>query len=121
MIHPIASAASIALLLAASAACADARAQSAGRRDPTVPPPAYGAQPEARRDPIEGLRAEHLVTVDGRRYLMWRGRRYAVGDSLQGARIERIEDTGVWIRTEQGVRKLSLFAGVEKNDRERTK
>lgn len=122
MIRPLARQASIVLFAAAAAAAsADARAQSAGRRDPTLPPPSYGAQPQAERDPIEGLRAEHLVTVDGHRYLMWRGRRYAVGDSVQGARIERIEDSGVWVRTEQGVRKLGLFAGVEKNERERTK
>ena len=122
MIPRLARRASAAFVLAAAiGAGADAGAQSAARRDPTMPPPAYGAQPRAERDPIEGLRADHLVTVDGHRYLVWRGRRYTVGDSLQGARIERIEDSGVWVRTEQGVRKLALFAGVEKNDRERTK
>ena len=111
--------ASIAFL--AFAACGLASGEPASRRDPTVPPPAYGAQPHAGRDPVDGLRAEHLVTVDGHRYLMWQGRRYAVGDSVQGARIERIEDSGVWLRTAQGVRKLGVFSGVEKNERERTK
>jgi len=111
--------ASIAFL--AFAACGLASGEPAPRRDPTVPPPAYGAQPHAGRDPVDGLRAEHLVTVDGHRYLIWQGRRYAVGDSVQGARIERIEDSGVWLRTAQGVRKLGVFSGVEKNERERTK
>lgn len=100
---------------------AAAWAEPGARRDPTQPPPSYGAQPHGERDPIEGLRADHLVTIDGRRYLMWQGRRYAVGDSVQGARIERIEDSEVWVRTAQGVRKLKVFAGVEKNNRERMK
>jgi len=122
MSRPAARRAWVAIVAAAGlAAWTAAGAQPAARRDPTLPPPAYGAQPHAERDPVDGLRADHLVTVDGRRYLMWQGRRYAVGDSVQGARIERIEDSGVWVRTEQGVRKLSVFAGVEKNDRERTK
>jgi hypothetical protein len=121
MIRPVARRASIAFLCVALGAFAWARAEPGPRRDPTLPPAAYGAQPHAERDPIDGLRAEHLVTVDGHRYLMWQGRRYAVGDSVQGARIERIEDSGVWVRTAQGVRKLSVFAGVEKNERERTR
>jgi len=121
MSRPAARRAWVAIVAAAGLAAWIAGAQPAARRDPTLPPPAYGAQPHAERDPVDGLRADHLVTVDGRRYLMWQGRRYAVGDSVQGARIERIEDSGVWVRTEQGVRKLSVFAGVEKNDRERTK
>ena len=104
-----------------AATCALASGEAAPRRDPTQPPAAYGAQPHAERDPLDGLRADHLVTVDGHRYLMWQGRRYAVGDSVQGARIERIEDSAVWVRTAQGVRKLGVFAGVEKNDRERNK
>jgi hypothetical protein len=91
-----------------------AAAQATPLRDPTQPPAAYGAQPVPERDAIGGFRPQHLVTVDGQRYLVWQGRRYRVGDSVQGARIERIDDTEVWVRTHEGVRKLPLFAGIEK-------
>lgn len=91
-----------------------AAAQSVPRRDPTQPPAAYGAQPGAARDPLEQFRPEHVVTVDGQRFLMWHGRRYRLGDTIQGARIERIDETQVWLRGEGGLRKIPLFPGVEK-------
>lgn len=91
------------------------------RRDPTQPPAAFAAQPLHAADPLDRFRPQQIVSIDGRRYLVWHGRRYAVGDTLEGARIERIEETQVWLRTEQGLRKLKMFAGVEKNNRERMK
>ncbi len=98
----------------AAGAAITAAAQSPLRRDPTVPPPTYGAQPPKARDPMDAFRPEHLVTVDGKRYLMWRGRRYGAGDSIEGARIERLDETEVWLRTERGMRKLALFPGIQK-------
>jgi hypothetical protein len=92
-----------------------ALAQPEGLRDPTVPPLVYSAKPGTVRNPIDSFRPEHLVAVDGQRYLVWKGRRYGVGDSVQGARIERLDETEVWLRTDGGLRKLPLFAGVEKN------
>jgi hypothetical protein len=89
-----------------------ALAQSA-RRDPTQPP-AYGAQQGTVRTPIDSFRPEHVVTVDGQRYLVWQGRRYRVGDTIQGARIERVSEVEIWLRTENGLRKLALFPGIEK-------
>jgi hypothetical protein len=45
---------------------------------------------------------------------MWQGRRYNEGDSIEGARIERIEETGVWLRVAGSLRKVPVFANIEK-------
>lgn len=88
--------------------------EAAARRDPTQPPAGYGAAPSAPRDPIEAFRPGHLVVVDGQRYLVWAGRRYGVGDTVHGARIERLEETAVWLKSGDRVRKLPLYPGIEK-------
>lgn len=108
--------------LAAAAAAffvAEVPAQANVPRDPTQPPPGYGAPvaSAAAREPAEAFKPEHLVTVDGQRYVMWRGHRYRAGDTVQGTRIERIEESGVWVRTASGSRKLPLYAGIEKRIR----
>jgi len=102
------------LIVALAAAEASAQATF---RDPTVPPPGFGAQPSAARAPVDAFRPEHLVIVDGQRYVMWRGGRYRAGDTVQGVRIERIEESAVWVRTADGSRKLPLYAGIEKHTR----
>lgn len=83
-------------------------------RDPTQPPAAFAAPAGSARLPADTFRPEHLVTVAGVRYLVWNSRRYAVGEMLQGARIERISETEIWLRGGDGLRKLPLFAGIEK-------
>jgi hypothetical protein len=89
-------------------------AAQAVRRDPTQPPAQYVARPAPVASPAESFHPESVIAVDGRKYILWHGRRYAAGDTVQGARIERIEETEVWVRTADGLRKLPLFAGVEK-------
>lgn len=101
--------------LAASALAMVAMGAAAELRDPTRPPPGWGAQPGAQREPIDAIRAQHLVIVDGRRYLMWQGRRYGVGERIGDARIERIEETQVWLATPSGTRRVPLFTGIEKH------
>lgn len=111
----------IALLLLAALPGAHAQAQDAGR-DPTALPgslraamaaadaasaPASGAEP-ARN----GIR--QVVIVNGRGYVVQRGRRYAVGEQLDGARIERITEQAVWLREAGQLRRESLYGGVEK-------
>lgn len=91
-----------------------AAAQSTALRDPTEPPAIFSAKPGSVRNPLDSFKPEHLVTVEGQRYLVWKGRRYGVGDSVEGARIERLDETEVWMRSDGDVRKLPLFAGVEK-------
>ena len=100
-------------------AVTDVSAQSTALRDPTQPPPGYGAPaaPAREREAVESFRPEHLVTVDGQRYVMWRGNRYRAGDTVQGVRIERIEESAVWVRTAEGSRRLPLYAGIEKHIR----
>ncbi|MEO6280838.1 hypothetical protein [Roseateles sp.] len=109
------------LLLAALSAVV--QAQDAGR-DPTALPitlrnaiaeaasasasaPASGAEP-AR----DGIR--HVVFANGRGYVVQRGRRYAVGEQLDGARIERVTEQAVWLREAGQVRREPLYSGVEK-------
>ena len=103
-------------LLAVSAARAvDAPAPL---RDPMQAPAV--AQSAARRDNSDGVSApaqivpRHLMTIDGRRYLIDRGRRLGVGDMLGGARIERIDDAAVWLREAGELRQFSLFGGIAK-------
>jgi len=102
------------LAVLAVATAGSAAAQTAPLRDPTRPPPEWGATPGVARDPAAGFRPDHLVIIDGQRHLMWQGRRYRVGDSVAGARIERIDETEVWLRTPEGMRKLQVFAGIDK-------
>lgn len=56
----------------------------------------------------------HVVLTGGRAYVVQRGRRYAVGESLDGARIERITEQAVWLREGGQVRREPLYGGVEK-------
>ena len=83
-------------------------------RDPTQPPAAFGATGRSVRLPIEVLRPEQLVTIGGVIYLVWNGRRYKVGDTIEGARLERISESEVWLKGAGSVRKLPVFAGVVK-------
>ena len=90
------------------------------RRDPTQPPSILAAPTGIARLPANSFRPEHLVTVAGVRYLVWNSRRYAVGETIQGARIERISDSEVWLRGNDGLRKLPLFSGIEKRSPDST-
>ncbi len=110
----------IALLLAAAASSA-ALAQDTAR-DPTLLPPALrsalaaaqaASSPASAAEPArEGIR--HVVFTNGRAYVVQRGRRYGVGEQLDGARIERISEQAVWLREAGQVRREPLYGGVEK-------
>lgn len=105
------------ILLAAITLFDGTASAQAPRRDPTQPPAGYGAPAAAGpREPVAGFKPEHLVMLDGKRYVMWRGRRYAVGDEIEGARIERIEETEVVLRKDGGLRRVPLFAGIRKTE-----
>lgn len=90
-------------------------AQTPALRDPTEPPAAFRAKPQGAKGPVDVFRPEHLVMVEGKHFVVWKGRRYGVGDSVQGGRIERLDETGVWLHRDGEVRKLPLFGAVEKN------
>ena len=107
------------LLQLASPALADEPA-----RDPTAWPPALrsavaaaqaaqAASGPAAGQPEPAIR--QLVFTAGHAYVVQRGRRYGVGEQLDGARIERITEQAVWLRDGSGqLRREALYAGVEK-------
>lgn len=102
------------LLLGAALA---AQAQDA-RRDPTAWPEALrsavaASGPASGAEPVrDGIR--QVVFANGRGYVVQRGRRYAVGELLDGARIERISEQAVWLREGGELRREPLYGGVEK-------
>ena len=55
----------------------------------------------------------HRMVVDGRHYLVERGWLRGVGDSLAGARIERITEREVWLRDGAGLHKWPLYPDVQ--------
>jgi hypothetical protein len=85
----------------------------AAPRDPTLPPPALRAPsapvaPAVRPEPPPAPR--QLLTIDGRRYVVDRGRLRGVGDRLGDARIERIDDDAVHVRQGGTLLRLPMYA-----------
>lgn len=111
------------LLLAAACPAPVALAAEAAvmARDPTLPPAAaHAAVPAPAASgaaPAPGADASapprHLMVLNGKPYLIDHGRPHGVGDKLGEARIERIEGGSVWLRDASGLRKVSLYPGVE--------
>jgi len=105
------------LLVALAAQAADEPA-----RDPMAWPPALRsavAAAQAPSAPASGADASdnairQVVFANGRAYVVVRGRRYGVGEHLEGARIERITEQAVWLREAGQVRREPLYGGVEK-------
>ena len=93
-------------------------------RDPTVLPPALrsamaaasaaSAASGASAPEAPGSTIRHVVFAGGRAYVVQRGRRYGIGEQLDGARIERITEQAVWLREAGQVRREPLYSGVEK-------
>jgi len=88
-------------------------------RDPTTLPAALRAAVAASAASAASAEASdnairQVVFAGGRAYVVQRGRRYAVGEQLDGARIERITEQAVWLREAGQVRREPLYGGVEK-------
>ena len=95
-------------------------------RDPTVPPytlpvPASGAASANAALPASGARtaapvpaavSRHILIINGHRYVVEGGRRRSVGDTLGGARIERIEDSAIWVREAGTLQRLPMFGSA---------
>jgi hypothetical protein len=107
-----------ALLLATVAARADEPA-----RDPMSLPPALrsamaaaqaasAASAPGQQAPDNAIR--QVVFSNGHGFVVVHGRRYGVGQQLDGARIERITEQAVWLREAGQVRREPLYGGVEK-------
>jgi len=90
---------------------------SAVLRDPTEPPAAAQAETASSgplgEEPSATL-PRHIIVRNGRSYVVERGRRFGVGDTLGNARIERIDSDAVWLRDGAGSRRVPLYAGVTK-------
>lgn len=107
----------LALLLAAAAA----HAADEAARDPTAWPPALrsamgaasAASTASGAEPADNA-IRQVVFADGRAFVVVRGRRFGVGEQLDGARIERITEQAVWLREAGQVRREPLYGGVEK-------
>ncbi|MFZ2652484.1 MAG: hypothetical protein WA210_20475, partial [Burkholderiaceae bacterium] len=113
-----------ALLALAAAQAVDA---DRAMRDPTVPPISLQVAPPivtalpgkaaagtsvAASGPAAPRAAghpRHILVIDGQRYVIEGGRRRGVGDTLAGARIERIEDSVIWVREAGALRRLPMF------------
>jgi len=105
----------VSVCLAALAVAQSATPQTTALRDPTKPPAAYGASlnpPPPQAAP--SFQPRQVVVVNGEHLLVWNGRRYRVGDSIDGARIEKIGESEIWMHGVEGTRKMSLFEGIEK-------
>ena len=83
-------------------------------RDPTKSPAVFSISTGERAAPKSILKPRNIVIVGGTRYLVWNSRRYAVGESIDGARIEKISETEVWLRGAEGLQKFGLYTGIDK-------
>lgn len=103
------------LMALALLGCVNAwQASAQSLRDPTQPPAAYNAPVGGARVALDTFKPQHLMVVEGVRYLVWNNHRYKVGETIDGARIERISESEVWLRRADAVRKIPLFSGIEK-------
>jgi hypothetical protein len=103
-------------LLAGAAATAQTMPPGPALRDPMQPPFARRSAPAASAATATPAApaVRHLYAVGDQRWVIQGGRKHGVGDLLGGARIERIEDSAVFVREGGSVRRLPLFAGVTK-------
>ena len=74
---------------------------------------AASAASAAVGDPSERA-IRQVVFSNGRGYVVVRGRRFGVGETLDGARIERVTEQAVWLRESGQLRREPLYGGVEK-------
>lgn len=100
-----------------------ARAGEESVRDPMAWPPALrsaiaAAQAASAASANGGEAPDRLIRQvvfsDGRGYVVLRGRRYGVGEQIDGGRIERITPQAVWLREAGQLRREPLYGGVEK-------
>lgn len=91
--------------------------QAQALRDPTVPPAGVVASDApAIADagtPVAG--AMSVIVRDGRPHLVVGSRLYAVGQVFGQTKVERISETEIWLREGATVRKVPMFAGVQRN------
>jgi hypothetical protein len=108
--------ASAGLVLCTGFAAAPALADGATVRDPMQPPP--DARPATPSGPGAAAAApepaRHLMVIDGRRYVVWGGRKRGIGDPLGDAQIVAIEDNAVTVRQDGALHRLPLHGAVQR-------
>ncbi len=92
-----------------------------GMRDPTQAPRevqsslgSAQALPDAENQSVREATGMAVVVRDGVPYLVDGTRLYGVGQMLGTAKIERITETEVWLRSGKTLRKLQRFSGIER-------
>lgn len=93
-------------------------------RDPTAWPEALrhtlaaaraASSPAATVQTLDPARpAQQILVRDGRSAVVVQGRSYRVGDVLDGARIQRIDEQAVWLQEGGKLRREPLYPGVIK-------
>lgn len=107
----------IVLGLAASVAAAAAAEPEPAPRDPLQPPAAARPATPAPAGPVTAnapapAAVRQILVVDGRRHVVEGTRLRGVGDRLGEARIERIDDSAVWVRENGVLQRLPLYGSV---------
>ena len=107
-----------ALLGLALVACVSGvRAQTG--RDPTIPPAGVASVPvqaaSASSPALDGGAPVAVIVRDGQPFLVVGTRLYAQGQMLGNARIERIDETAVWLREGRMLRRKPVFSGIERH------
>jgi hypothetical protein len=108
------------VLLAACVAGLGVQAQSL--RDPTAPPAAVaplvsatpGVTPVVSSSTSLDTNNLSLIVRDGVRFLVVGTRLFKQGQTVGQAKIQRITETEVWLLEGGRVRKLPIFAGIER-------
>ncbi|RVU44428.1 hypothetical protein [Rubrivivax rivuli] len=108
-----------ALFLALAGALAGPAGPAVAQRDPLQPPPearatASDATPGASANAGTPASPRQLMSVDGRRYVVFGTRRHGVGELLGSARIERIDDSAVWVREGGTLTRLPVHGPVRR-------
>jgi hypothetical protein len=109
----------IAVALGLATALASVGAQAQAQRDPTLPPPgavASGNGTDAVPAPDLPWGDEGIAVVKrgGKPYVVSGTRLYGAGQKIGDYKIERISETQIWLRKGSELRKLPLFAGIER-------
>ena len=88
-------------------------------RDPTrAPPGAFAQVPQAGSSASDGEgihpASAAVFMRDGKPYLIYGARWYAVGQQMGQYKIERITETEVWLRSSQGLQKIQRYDGIQR-------
>lgn len=85
-------------------------------RDPTVPPAGVVVTdvPAHADVGVPAAGAMSVIVREGRPHLVVGSRLYAVGQMFGQTKIERISETEIWLREGSALRKVPMFAGVQR-------